>query len=1001
MVAEDSYVFAGSYERYKTATREFTDWVRTTGAPVGHHRAGKTVGQLEAAVKLVVQRGVSIPKAVLRSMDDCISLRELMHQFHLKHENLAGKGEATSFEESNQKHKYFIEKLKKWRSLISVCSSKPSEKAKQRTEENSSSIDNADSPGVISNRFDSLSLEEETNGVVDDGKNEWDGDYNSTSESSDGFWVDSAELTDALVCLFNDMTTLMDRVESTWKRVKKDELSYIVASVVTNAAVRSIIRICGDLQLRFPYLNSFESIVNGAQKYFPWKIGGYSKLLQHVNICKLTEDQDYDEVMQDPEMKRFLDEQASEDCTLDSFPVVRFTPTFEALMSFTTAFSDNPGNSLLPRDEILGPFYHENYSPAYSKIDSLRFLLYELGSYYNVFGVEGMNPSIDQEFFPMLKRYFDKCEISVEFVFAVECWVTSVLALQGNSGLSRTYYLTKQLVRDLHSRTSDCIDCAGNMGPNYVKAFKKLLGRHNIREMYREARVLQRNPWLCGMISLHSMFEYNILGCELLHTTTRVQSLLHLYHALIQEAVISRNMFFEYVLSVFQERILELDSHRLVSRGSYVKAWNMSISANIKIDEDFRRKRREEVAAMFRSHRGFRLELMSKLFVFFERDICVEAVAVGSSMDVNSFMDIVEQMTVDDLHENQIVSLDMVKLVCSAWKALEFLKDALDVDDIFQQCTASYDSSFGIEFEYFRNSALDRVVVGGMLSGLDVGVVHPKLAGAFQTALDRFFADPSQFFFLNKKQSLITKTFHSIDLPSPLKSDGEDEEYYEFEDLMDELEDATTLTQELETKIKTTVLKFPIVTRMVYSGSLDYPTLVHHAAGNPSIDRDPSLLDWLLQMGADFFLFPKYSKVVKTPLHLAAARGNYTHCQIMVYHARHSLFAQDEDGNTPLHCAANADISFMFRMQGADPLAQNNFGKTPLDLSPSEESRLLLSAFSEMQREIIQNKELHRDRTPLLLQGLTIRAKQTEETIEEHLKVPKSKLKRKKVKKLH
>eukprot|EP00475_Leptophrys_vorax_P033872 TRINITY_DN5394_c0_g1_i2.p1 TRINITY_DN5394_c0_g1~~TRINITY_DN5394_c0_g1_i2.p1 ORF type:complete len:700 (-),score=157.51 TRINITY_DN5394_c0_g1_i2:16-1884(-) len=608
-------------------------------------------------------------------------------------------------------------------------------------------------------------------------------------------------------------------------------------------------------------------------------------------------------------------------------------------------------------------------------MDSLRFLLHELGSYYNTFGVDENPPSIDQDFFPMLHRYFKNCEIPVEFVFAVECWVTSVMVLQGHSTMSRIFYLTKGIVSNLNARVDECFDLAKNLGPPFEDTFSKLKGRHNVESIYKEGRVLQRNPWLCGVVVLNSIFEYNILGCELWHATTQFKSFLHLYSVILREYHIAPNSILDSLIQMFRDKIFESDDQQL-SRGCHYNRWHTSVSVKPKHVEDWRRwKKKDDVARMFRFQKGFHLQLVSKLFVFFEKNVCVDSQAFGvRPSDVHGFLSMVEAIAVSELHTTQNLSLDFIKLARCFWKAFVILKEKLGLEKQYQVYLNSYEKSSGMSFEYFQKVALDHVVGGGIIMGIDLGVADPELKEAFESVLDEFFSDPTKFYLLPEYAYLISQEFGSCTLPDPFCITSSNAEYYAFEDLMDYLEDTNDDFPMVKEKIQSLVRKSPMVTRLVYSGSVNFPTLVHHAAGNPVICGDPSLLDWLLLMGGDFFLQPKYSPVKKNPLHLAAERGSLSNIFVICFNSRHALNAQDELLNTPLHCASSPEVSFVLRMQGGNPLAVNAEGKLPSDMSKNSQTKMMLDFLSVLQRESIEKNERHQDRTSQMLMEVSAKA---------------------------
>jgi len=83
-------------------------------------------------------------------------------------------------------------------------------------------------------------------------------------------------------------------------------------------------------------------------------------------------------------------------------------------------------------------------------------------------------------------------------------------------------------------------------------------------------------------------------------------------------------------------------------------------------------------------------------------------------------------------------------------------------------------------------------------------------------------------------------------------------------------------------------------------------------------------------------------------LHIAAASGNIAIVQMLKEHGAH-INVQDDSGDTPLHYATRegqqAVVRYLLMECGADPLAKNEDGETPMDLAVSINELNVLSVF--------------------------------------------------------
>lgn len=121
----------------------------------------------------------------------------------------------------------------------------------------------------------------------------------------------------------------------------------------------------------------------------------------------------------------------------------------------------------------------------------------------------------------------------------------------------------------------------------------------------------------------------------------------------------------------------------------------------------------------------------------------------------------------------------------------------------------------------------------------------------------------------------------------------------------------------------------------------DGETPLHRSAEENECAR----LAFLLDAGAD----PSVrDNAGLTPMHLAAVAGSFEASRILA--PRSDLAAVDENGMTPLHLASNnghSRVCSMLLEAGADPLAEDSEGRTPVDVAYGDETKSLMLATRE------------------------------------------------------
>ncbi|KAM0859654.1 hypothetical protein ACQ4PT_047035 [Festuca glaucescens] len=141
------------------------------------------------------------------------------------------------------------------------------------------------------------------------------------------------------------------------------------------------------------------------------------------------------------------------------------------------------------------------------------------------------------------------------------------------------------------------------------------------------------------------------------------------------------------------------------------------------------------------------------------------------------------------------------------------------------------------------------------------------------------------------------------------------------------------------------------VTKMLLMGDVDVNetdpegnTALHWCISSSSSTQEPRILWLLLKSGARVF---QGNKLGLTPVHSAAAKGNYKALQSLLLHAQDCVDIPSKTKETPLFLAVkNGSLSCvqLLLRSGANPKAQNLRKQRPIDVATSQDMRFVLNS---------------------------------------------------------
>ncbi|KAF8469621.1 hypothetical protein BDZ91DRAFT_847512 [Kalaharituber pfeilii] len=342
----ESTSIRSSYVRYKESTQKLVRWLVTTVSSIpdisddkaqhqgpakpkkkgsGKQKKGKksassslnitgepviSIRNFTEYAKIIAQHKgqFEVPEGVYSLLDSVIHARRMVASFYKQLDT------SPETEAKNQSHMNFIHVLEEAFDILGGSlwrQTSTEERAKARMQGKQTPDGLEDTALRFSNRFADLEVEYRDLGVEEEEEeqpnsqpcNEWiadlvgkqsaKGSKRDKSSKSGKVSLSSYKISDDLTakeemsfavwCFFVDMNSIRQYLKALWNQVRKDNIDLVTASVVTSLAVETIVQLEANLQLSFPQLKDYPSLMRALLTELP--IAKIQRVLELLDFC--------------------------------------------------------------------------------------------------------------------------------------------------------------------------------------------------------------------------------------------------------------------------------------------------------------------------------------------------------------------------------------------------------------------------------------------------------------------------------------------------------------------------------------------------------------------------------------------------------------------------------------------------------------------------------------------------------------------------------------------
>ncbi|KAI9987569.1 hypothetical protein PInf_023610 [Phytophthora infestans] len=827
----------GKYARYKRATAFFLDWLLRARGRSKHAGQESELDNLTSVVEEIAAAPASLTPKLLNEFPKALAACQCAITFREQVAAYLGGGDSG--------HRHFLSLLKGWQKTLKAVE-------RERQGDDATETDST----RFENYYAVLEVDEDYFPNEDLLIAET-GAPKSTQVDRERLFNEAfaEDLRLEVVYFFLELEELVEGVFSIFNQVKRQQRTMVEATVVAKLAIDTASALTSKLQLRYPALKTAEDVLRIVMERTP---NDFVDKLAHKVRDVWTKFQN--------------------NGTLEFVPgmlLLDFISVNRTLASFTSIIPSQEGAYLTIRDGFHGESYGEERTPEYMLPDPTNlvvFLMQQLPLLYNtimqtkrVTGSGFDESNLASSFLAAMDEYFTSQKVTVPIVFTCICWLKSVAALQGKSGLTRNVSLTFDHSIYLMRNMEETVEKGA-----VFTADKEIHGglkrcAEEIKQSSRGHNLARANPLMAGFMMLTYHFHYSHMASEILMVTSRFRAFGHLYNALVEQRFLQHIPFFDEVLRIYDEMIFT-PSRAAAVHGSYNRAYLLSSHLTAtSVNAMYRGETPPAGKKGVKVRKALHFQDLSQIYrLLTENDRSVLGGASSKAM-LNKAADICSM----ELFQTRVLSRDMLKLNDDLTDVFSEMCDELGQRQYHDDYVAARPQR-GDSRHYRVNRALEAAVMTPLMPLLDclqtdgslemraiptqhvqignlssdgirilcmkaAAVIKAKFATPPLVCEKKYFTFPSKPDFVNQEYG------------APLRELEGQARHTVFHGLMAMLENsAGPLSEDNLEILKSELRQNPDLLAMATNS--DLWSLFHHAAAGPAHDAD--LVEWMIQLGA-------------------------------------------------------------------------------------------------------------------------------------------------------
>ncbi|KAI5063487.1 hypothetical protein GOP47_0022034 [Adiantum capillus-veneris] len=599
----------GRYARYKRATSEFLEWLSHAASHIPN--ISQSTGTIRDAAAAVIKESLEIPARIMASLETAIRLRkETHHSLLLKRSNIR----------IDESHSYFINLL---------CAIHRQFKTMMRAKEEPSTFlkNRSGEPSIcLENPFERLHVGDEVDMVESESEqaNDEEMSLDDFKEENVKFEVDVEPF--MVMCFIMDVEEIMHQVITSWKEFKEQKITFMAATAVTNSALTLITKLSSTLQLDYPHLVDFDSLLTvlymddvvdfvlQCSPNLPYATA--IDIVTKARYCTLERlikpTVKYIRKKANISSKYIIDQiiSLSVQSHLDQVNLMfigspyigglnSITNTHTMLTKMFEAMNENV--YLIAKPGIFGAKWDEKKRLAIGTSDLCDFLMADVLPPLLIVS-SGNHPTLGEnqsEIFsllPMVRDYQTNKVVSIPFTFAMHTLLSVVVSTQGQMFISRVAAdsvvkmanLQKRIEHDMEINFIDTPVSKKNL--LYLHTWINVMNNASYRIVLEPKQRMRAlfNPWMAGQHLALMALEVGIhAGLSAVDSIAQARMVLHLYNAFLILGIINHMPLLDQLIDAYSKSDALFVGGRPVQKGQFLKgfllAWGYETRSAVKM----------------------------------------------------------------------------------------------------------------------------------------------------------------------------------------------------------------------------------------------------------------------------------------------------------------------------------------------------------------------------------------------------------------------------------